>query len=134
MTEKSVRDAIWRPVRLVIFVFSLFWIGGLLLSGLGILASDVPGASYGGLTLIGTGLFLLLPEFFSLTFSGRGRGGSPPGEADHPPPDEPPFDADAAVERYLARKAASDRGSPSSSAQSQAPRPAGAKTFGRRST
>ena len=115
MNEKGVWNATSLMVRLVVGLFVLAWAGGLIWYGWGLLSIGLPGFQSGGFSLVATGMPLLVPTLIGLIYNLMRRR-APARRSERPTePEEVIFDADAAIENYLARK----------SAQGSAPGPAG---------
>ena len=131
-------DNPWNPVtqlfRLAGVVIALGWAGFLVWNGWDLLSSQDPGAQRGGFEMIAFGGLVLMLALVSLVYHAM-KLRAPAKQSERPTePEEITFDADASLERYLARKAEQERApAPPAAARPAAPmsqRP----VFGRRGT
>lgn len=129
-------NGIWKGASLLFSLlgglFVLAWAGGLIWHGRTLLGTGVPELDKAGFTLVGFGMFLLVPLGINIVFRIM-KARAPAKRSERPTePEEVTFDADAAMARYLARKAEGGAAPGSAgSAQPIAP-PAQRPVFGRR--
>ena len=92
-------------VRGLIGLVVLVWAGGMIWYGKGLLSWDGDGhAQMGGFSMVATGMLLLVPTFAGIIYNVM-KVRAPAKRSERPTePEELVFDADAAIQRYLAAK------------------------------
>jgi hypothetical protein len=114
---------IWRASGVALDVigagFTLWWAAMLICPGLALLCIDDDQARMGGITLIVSGVFVLVKDYIIDLFiwmfgraADASKGRIAPRPADQDGDGELTFDADAALMRYFAQRSGADAGPP----------------------